>query len=73
MPVDLHQRLSEFSYGYGVTRQVECLLASVGHKHRSSRACSMKQGGSDVEFDRSGTLLLLQIRVGCGVAAVQAL
>jgi hypothetical protein len=30
MPVDLHQRLSEFSYGYGVTREVEQLLVSVG-------------------------------------------
>ena len=30
MPIDLHQRLSEFSYGYGVTREAERLLRSVG-------------------------------------------
>jgi uncharacterized protein Ymh len=28
--IDLHERLSEFSYGYGVTREVEALLMSVG-------------------------------------------
>jgi hypothetical protein len=27
--IDLHERLSEFSFGYGVTREVEGLLASV--------------------------------------------
>ncbi|MDO8409387.1 MAG: hypothetical protein Q7S93_04940 [Phenylobacterium sp.] len=30
MPVELHERLSEFSYGYGVTREAEEALASVG-------------------------------------------
>ena len=28
--IDLHERLSEFSFGYGVSREVEGLLASVG-------------------------------------------
>jgi hypothetical protein len=30
VPMDLHDQLSEFSYGYGVTREVERQLASVG-------------------------------------------
>ncbi len=30
MPIDLHERLSEFSYGYGVTREVEALMRAVG-------------------------------------------
>ncbi len=30
MPVELHERLSEFSYGYGVTREVEWVAATAG-------------------------------------------
>jgi hypothetical protein len=66
MPVDLHQRLSEFSYGYGVTREVERLLKSVGLTpvpflpsliHEASLGC-------DVAFDRPGRALLLQFKLG---------
>jgi hypothetical protein len=32
--IDLHERLSEFSYGYGVTREAENLLGS-GYPYRA--------------------------------------
>jgi hypothetical protein len=66
VPVDLHQRLSEFSYGYGVTRQVECLLASVGLRPTPFLPSLLDEArlGFDVRFDRSGTLLLLQFKLG---------
>lgn len=30
MPLDLRQRLSELSYGYGITREVQAYLEMVG-------------------------------------------
>ena len=66
MPVDLHQRLSEFSYGYGVTREVERLLQSVG-LHTTPFLPSLvqeKKLAFDVAFDRPGAPLLLQFKLG---------
>jgi hypothetical protein len=48
MPVELHERLSEFSYGYGVTREVEGKLRSQGFS----------------ATPRVGTPLLLQFKLG---------
>ena len=66
MPVDLHERLSEFSYGYGVTRDVEKLL----RKQRLSAIPFLpsliheKKVGFDVGFKRKGTPLLFQFKLG---------
>jgi hypothetical protein len=66
MPVDLHQRLSEFSYGYGVSREVEQLLAMVGI-HTTQFMPSLlheKKVAFDVGFDKPGAVLLLQFKLG---------
>ena len=66
MPVDLHQRLSEFSYGYGVTREVERLLQSVGLRTTPflPSLVQEKKLAFDVAFDRPGAPLLLQFKLG---------
>jgi hypothetical protein len=66
MPVDLHQRLSEFSYGYGVTREVERLLKSVGLTPVPFLPSLIQEAslGCDVAFDRPGKALLLQFKLG---------
>jgi hypothetical protein len=66
MPVDLHQRLSEFSYGYGVTREVERLLKSVGLTPVPFLPSLIQEAGlgCDVAFDRPGRALLLQFKLG---------
>jgi hypothetical protein len=66
MPVDLHQRLSEFSYGYGVTREVERQLESVGLKVTPFLPSLLQEAklGFDVAFDRPGIALLLQFKLG---------
>jgi hypothetical protein len=64
--VDLHQRLSEFSYGYGVTREVEKLLISVGLNPTPFMPNLLHESklGFDVAFERPGTALLLQFKLG---------
>ena|SRR5437879_1533597 len=54
--IDLHERLSEFSYGYGVTRDVEQLLASVGIRTVPFLPSLLqeKQIGFDVGFGERG-------------------
>jgi hypothetical protein len=66
LPVDLHQRLSEFSYGYGVTREVERLLRSVGLRTTPFLPSLLqeKKLAFDVAFDRPGKPLLLQFKLG---------
>lgn len=66
MPIDLHQRLSEFSYGYGVTREVERLLRSVGLRSTPFLPNLLHEAklGFDVAFDRPGAPLLLQFKLG---------
>lgn len=64
--IDLHERLSEFSYGYGVTREVEKLLAETGI-HSVPFLPSLvqeKQLGFDVAFAKPGVPLLLQFKLG---------
>jgi hypothetical protein len=64
--IDLHERLSEFSYGYGVTRDVEQLLASVGIRAVPFLPSLLqeKQLGFDVGFGERGVPLLLQFKLG---------
>jgi hypothetical protein len=66
VPVDLHQRLSEFSYGYGVTREVERLLQSAGLRTTPFLPSLLqeKKLAFDVAFDRPGAPLLLQFKLG---------
>lgn len=66
VPVDLHDQLSEFSYGYGVTREVELQLASVGLRPTPFLPSLLHEAvlGFDVKFDRPGAALLLQFKLG---------
>lgn len=66
MPVDLHQRLSEYSYGYGVTREVERCLETVGLNSVPFLPNLIEEAslGFDVGFDRPGIPLLLQFKLG---------
>jgi len=66
MPIDLHERLSEFSYGYGVTREVERLLRSVGLRPTPFLPSLLEEAklGFDVAFKRPGAALLLQFKLG---------
>jgi hypothetical protein len=66
VPVDLHDQLSEFSYGYGVTREVERQLASVGLRPTPFLPSLLHEAvlGFDVKFDRPGAALLLQFKLG---------
>ncbi|NJR80611.1 hypothetical protein [Sphingomonas corticis] len=64
--VDLHERLSEYSYGYGVTRETELRLESEGLKAVPFLPSLVQEGelGFDVAFDRPGAALLLQFKLG---------
>jgi hypothetical protein len=64
--INLHERLSEFSYGYGVTRDVEALFASAGLKTTPFLPSLLheKDLGFDVAFSGSGTVVMLQFKLG---------
>lgn len=64
--IDLRERLSEFSYGYGATREVERLLQDLGFKTAPFMPSLLqeKQCGFDVAFQRRGIPLLLQFKLG---------
>jgi hypothetical protein len=64
--IDLHERLSEFSYSYGVTREVERSLAEVGIKTVPFLPSLIHEAelGFDVAFNRPGVALLLQFKLG---------
>jgi len=66
MPIELHERLSEFSYGYGVTREVERQLRRQGLRATPFLPSLLHEArlGFDVAFDRPGTPLLLQFKLG---------
>lgn len=64
--IELHERLSEFSYGYGVTREVEQLLSNIGVRPVPFMPSLLqeKQVGFDVSFSNRGVPLLLQFKLG---------
>jgi hypothetical protein len=64
--IDLHERLSEFSYGYGVTRDVEQLLTSAGIRAVPFLPSLLQEKliGFDVGFGERGVPLLLQFKLG---------
>ncbi len=64
--IDLHERLSEFSFGYGVTKEVEGLLATVG-VHATPFFPNLKHEnelGFDVGFKAKGAVIALQFKLG---------
>jgi|GEM_PF-2071386 len=66
MPLDLRQRLSEFSYGYGITREVQAHLESIGLRPVPFLPSLLHEAeiGCDVHFDRPGIALLIQFKLG---------
>jgi hypothetical protein len=66
MPVELHERLSEFSYGYGATRETEGYLRSVGLRTTPFLPSLIHEAsiGCDVAFRKAGALLFLQFKLG---------
>lgn len=66
MAIDLHERLSEFSYGYGVTRETEALLTQVGLRAVPFLPSLLHEAelGFDVAFDKPGAALMLQFKLG---------
>ncbi len=64
--IELHERLSEFSYGYGVTREAEMLLKQTGIRAVPflPSLIQEKKLGFDVAFDRPGAALMLQFKLG---------
>lgn len=66
MPIELHERLSEFSYGYGATRETELLLQSAGLSVTPFLPSLLHEAelGFDVGFNRPGRPLLLQFKLG---------
>jgi hypothetical protein len=66
MPIDLHERLSEFSYGYGVTREVERTLRAQGMSATPFLPSLLHEAelGFDVGFNLPGAPILLQFKLG---------
>jgi hypothetical protein len=64
--IELHERLSEFSYSYGVTRETEKLLAEIGIRTTPFLPSLVHEAqlGFDVGFNRPGAVLLLQFMLG---------
>ncbi|TAL32093.1 MAG: hypothetical protein EPN98_14890 [Phenylobacterium sp.] len=64
--IDLHERLSEFSYGFGATREAEAALRSVGVTATPFLPSLIHEKvlGFDVAFDRPGAVLMLQFKLG---------
>lgn len=60
--IELRERLSEFSYGYGVTRETEHLLRQIGIRPVPFLPSLLQEAdlGFDVAFERPGAPLLLQ-------------
>ena len=67
--IDLHESLSEFSYSYGLTRETEKLLNDIGIRTAPFLSSLLQEAqlGFDVGFDKSGSLLLLQFKLGQSV------
>jgi len=64
--IDLHERLSEYSYGFGVTREVQSLLEGIGLKPTPflPNLLHEKELGFDVGFSDLGSVVVLQFKLG---------
>lgn len=64
--INLHERLSEFSYGYGVTREMEHRLAAAGVHATPFLPSLLHEStlGFDVAFSGPGQVVMLQFKLG---------
>ena len=64
--INLHERLSEFFYGYGVTREMERRLAAAGVKATPFLPSLLHEAslGFDVAFSGPGQVVMLQFKLG---------
>jgi hypothetical protein len=64
--INLHERLSEYSYGYGVTRETQELLESVGLRSAPFLPNLLHEAdlGFDVGFQDRGKVVVLQFKLG---------
>ena len=64
--IDLHERLSEYSYGFGITREVQSLLEGIGLKPSPflPNLLHEKELGFDVGFSDLGSVVVLQFKLG---------
>jgi hypothetical protein len=67
--IELHERLSEFSYGYGITREIERLLDGIGIKTAPFLPSLAQEAnlGFDVGFKKPGAAILVQFKLGQNV------
>lgn len=66
MPTNLHERLSEFTYGYGVTREVEDRIRARGLRVTPFLPSLVQEAslGFDVAFNVPGNPILFQFKLG---------
>jgi hypothetical protein len=64
--INLHERLSEYSYGYGVTREYELRLTRAGLRPTPFLPSLLHEGelGFDVGFKTKGRVVALQFKLG---------
>jgi len=64
--INLHERLSEFSYGFGVTREVQTLLEGIGLQPTPfmPNLLHEEELGFDVGFQDRGRVVVLQFKLG---------
>ncbi|WP_371349135.1 hypothetical protein [Ancylobacter sp. IITR112] len=64
--INLHERLSEFSYGFGVTREVQSLLEGIGLRPTPflPNLLHEEELGFDVGFEDRGRVVILQFKLG---------
>lgn len=64
--IDLHERLSEFSYSYGITREMERRLAAEGLRVTPFLPSLLHEAslGFDVAFSGPGQVMMLQFKLG---------
>jgi hypothetical protein len=64
--INLHERLSEFSYGYGVTRETERRLSARGLNATPFLPSLLHEAalGFDVAFSGPGQVVILQFKLG---------
>jgi hypothetical protein len=64
--INLHERLSEYSYGFGATREVQLLLEAIGLKPTPflPNLLHEEQLGFDVGFKDQGHVVVLQFKLG---------
>lgn len=64
--INLHERLSEYSYGFGITREVQSLLEGVGLAPTPFLPNLLHEAelGFDVGFKDRGCMVVLQFKLG---------